>query len=128
MITQKFITLPAFKRGMHLITHIIDEELNEQAKKTGLVKRTLDLEIALKDADYVHTDTWMDMEFFENGKVKTDMQDEFKKRTCSIWINKIRNKYLSVSIRTRNGNSTTNCNTYKNYKNKYRNNSSYNNR
>jgi len=29
MITQKFITLPAFKRGMHLITHIIDKELND---------------------------------------------------------------------------------------------------
>ena len=29
MITQKFIILPPFKRGMHLITHIIERELND---------------------------------------------------------------------------------------------------
>ena len=58
----------------------IDNELNSQAETTGLVKRTLDLGEALKDADYVHTDTWMDMEFFEGGKVKPEMQTEFETR------------------------------------------------
>ena len=58
----------------------IDTELNTQAESTGLVKRTLDLEEALKNADYVHTDTWMDMEFFEGGKVKPEMQQEFETR------------------------------------------------
>ncbi len=58
----------------------VDEELNAQAEATGLVSRTLDLEEALKDADYVHTDTWMNMEFFDNGEVKPDYQDEYKRR------------------------------------------------
>jgi secondary thiamine-phosphate synthase enzyme len=29
MITQKFIKLPSFNRGMHLITHIIESNLND---------------------------------------------------------------------------------------------------
>jgi ornithine carbamoyltransferase len=58
----------------------IDTELNSQAEATGLVKRTLDLEDALRDANFVHTDTWMDMEFFEGGKVKPEMQAEFDAR------------------------------------------------
>jgi len=58
----------------------VDEELNQQIEATGLVTRTLDLETALKNTDYVHTDTWMDMEFFENGKVKSDKQAEFTAR------------------------------------------------
>ena len=29
MITQKFITLPAFERGMHLVTDIISEQLDD---------------------------------------------------------------------------------------------------
>jgi len=58
----------------------IDLELNKMAEATGLVTRTLDLKTALKDADYVHTDTWMDMEFFENGKVKPSFQAEYDRR------------------------------------------------
>jgi ornithine carbamoyltransferase len=58
----------------------VDQELNEMAEKTGLVKRTTDLGEALKDADYVHTDTWMNMEFFEGGKVKPEFTEEFERR------------------------------------------------
>ena len=58
----------------------VDEELNAMAEATGNVVRTLDLEEAMKDADYVHTDTWMDMEFFENGKVKPDYQQVYDER------------------------------------------------
>lgn len=58
----------------------VDPELNKMAEATGLVTRTLDLKAALKDADYVHTDTWMDMEFFENGKVKPAFQAEYDRR------------------------------------------------
>ena len=60
----------------------VDEELNNQAQATGMVTRTLDIKEALKDADYVHTDTWMNMEFFDNGKgkVKPEFQEEFEKR------------------------------------------------
>ena len=56
----------------------IDEELNKQAE--SFVSKTLNLKEALKDADYVHTDTWMNMEFFEDGKVKQEFQEEFEKR------------------------------------------------
>ena len=42
----------------------IDAKLNKQAESTGLVIRTLDLQEALKDVNYIHTDTWMNMEFF----------------------------------------------------------------
>ncbi|MCF6276906.1 MAG: ornithine carbamoyltransferase [Candidatus Magasanikbacteria bacterium] len=58
----------------------IDTELNKQAEETGKIKRTLNLRDALQDADYVHTDTWMNMEFFENGKVKPEMQEEFYRK------------------------------------------------
>jgi len=58
----------------------VDEELNKQANDTGNVVRTLDLEEALKDADYVHTDTWMDMEYFENGEVKPEYLDKYNER------------------------------------------------
>jgi ornithine carbamoyltransferase len=57
----------------------VDVELNRQAEKTGNVTRTLDLK-ALKDADYVHTDTWMNMEFFENGKIKPQFKEEYERR------------------------------------------------
>jgi len=58
----------------------VDPELNAMAEATGNVVRTLNLEEALRDSDYVHTDTWMNMEFFENGKVKPEFQDEYNKR------------------------------------------------
>lgn len=58
----------------------IDLELNAMAEATGNVIRTTNLEEALKDTDYVHTDTWMDMEFFENGQVRPSFQAEYDRR------------------------------------------------
>ena len=58
----------------------VDKELNKQAEETGLVTRTLDLKEALKNADYVHTDTWMNMEFFEGGKIKPEFKEEFERK------------------------------------------------
>ncbi len=58
----------------------IDEELNKQAESTGMVLRTLNLAEALKNANYVHTDTWMDMEFFDNGKIKPEYETEYERR------------------------------------------------
>lgn len=58
----------------------VDEELSQMAEASGMVERTLDIAYALKDADYVHTDTWMNMEFFENGKVKPEFSSEFERR------------------------------------------------
>jgi ornithine carbamoyltransferase len=43
-----------------------DDELTNEARKTGLWRTTLDAKSAVEDADFVYTDTWIDMEFFTN--------------------------------------------------------------
>ncbi len=58
----------------------VDEELNTIADKTGHVTKELDIATAVKDADYLHTDTWINMEFFENGEVKPEFQAEYDRR------------------------------------------------
>jgi ornithine carbamoyltransferase len=58
----------------------VDEELDKMADETGKVHKTTDMEEAMKDTDYVHTDTWMDMEFFEDGEVKPEFKKEYDKR------------------------------------------------
>lgn len=58
----------------------IDAELNMMAEGTGKVLKTLDIAEALKNSDYLHTDTWMDMEFFENGQVKKEFTEEYERR------------------------------------------------
>jgi len=58
----------------------VDEELNKQAEATGFVQHTSDLAEALEGTDYVHTDTWMNMEFFEGGEVKEEHKAEYERR------------------------------------------------
>lgn len=58
----------------------VDPELNKQAEATGLVKRVTTAAEAVQGADFVHTDTWMNMEFFENGAVKSSFKDEYERR------------------------------------------------
>lgn len=58
----------------------VDPELNSQADATGMVTRTLDLKEALDGADYVHTDTWMNMEFFDGDKIRPEFREEFERR------------------------------------------------
>lgn len=58
----------------------VDPELNQLAEATGLVTRTLDIQTALKNADYVCTDTWMNMEFFDQGKIKPEFETEYRNR------------------------------------------------
>ncbi|MFA5076153.1 MAG: ornithine carbamoyltransferase [Patescibacteria group bacterium] len=62
----------------------LDEELDKIADATGLVTYTTNLEAGLKDADYVHTDTWINMEFFENGQIKPDFQAEYDRRLATF--------------------------------------------
>lgn len=58
----------------------IDEELNKLSDNTDFVNKTTDLAEGLQNVNYVHTDTWMNMEFFENGEVKKEYAQEFQRR------------------------------------------------
>jgi len=55
-----------------------DAELLEAAKKTGLWESTLDAKKAVKDADFVYTDTWIDMEFFTDPKFAAEKDKRLK--------------------------------------------------
>ena len=55
-----------------------DEELLAEAKKTGLWQSTLDAKKAVKDADFVYTDTWIDMEFFTDPKFAAEKEKRIK--------------------------------------------------
>jgi ornithine carbamoyltransferase len=55
-----------------------DDELREAAKKTGLWETTLDAKKAVKDADFVYTDTWIDMEFFTDPKFAEEKEKRLK--------------------------------------------------
>ncbi|MFH1276439.1 MAG: hypothetical protein ABIH82_04990 [Candidatus Woesearchaeota archaeon] len=69
----------------------VDPELNIICESTGLVTRTQDFATGLKDADYIHTDTWMNMEFFDsNGKVLPEKESDyyrFKEKFVPYQIN-----------------------------------------
>ena len=55
-----------------------DNELLAEAKKTGLWHSTLDAKKAVKDADFVYTDTWIDMEFFTDPKFEKEKENRIK--------------------------------------------------
>jgi ornithine carbamoyltransferase len=73
------------KTGVKLTTvtpivndHARDEALMQVAEKTGLWKATLDVKEAVTDADFVYTDTWIDMEFFMDPKFKGKKEKRLK--------------------------------------------------
>jgi ornithine carbamoyltransferase len=49
-----------------------DEELLKRARRTQLYETTLNVKEAVKDADFIYTDTWIDMEFFSNSKYASE--------------------------------------------------------
>jgi len=55
-----------------------DKELVEKAKQTKLYETTLDVKEAVKDADFVYTDTWVDMEFFLDPKFKEEKEKRIR--------------------------------------------------
>ena len=56
----------------------LDDELMQAGKKTGLWKTTLNAEEAVAGADFVYTDTWIDMEFFTDPKFKAEKEKRLK--------------------------------------------------
>jgi len=63
---------PIFNEAAH------DKELLKAADKTGLWKKTLDAKKAVTDADFVYTDTWIDMEFFTDPKFAEEKEKRLK--------------------------------------------------
>ena len=55
-----------------------DDELLKAAKKTRLWETTLNVQQAVKDADFVYTDTWVDMEFFTDTKFIAEKEKRLK--------------------------------------------------
>jgi ornithine carbamoyltransferase len=55
-----------------------DDELMEAAKKTGLWETATDVKKAVEDADFVYTDTWIDMEFFTDPKFAAEKEKRLK--------------------------------------------------
>ena len=50
----------------------IDETSRRRALDAGLLVETNDVREAVADADYVYTDTWLDMEFFNDPAYEED--------------------------------------------------------
>ena len=71
----------------------IDEELITKARKTGLWETTLDVKEAVKDADFIYTDTWIDMESFADPK----FAEEKKKRLRLMMPYQVNRKLLRGS-------------------------------
>jgi len=55
-----------------------DDVLMNDAKKTGLWETTVDAAKAVKGADFVYTDTWIDMEFFTDPKFAEEKEKRLK--------------------------------------------------
>jgi ornithine carbamoyltransferase len=55
-----------------------DKGLLEEAQRTELWETTLDVKAAVKDADFVYTDTWVDMEFFTDPKFAAEKEKRVK--------------------------------------------------
>lgn len=69
----------------------LDQQLLDEANKTGLYEEEKDPKKAIKDADIVYTDTWVDMEFFLDSKY----QKEKEKRIVTLMPYQINKELLN---------------------------------
>ena len=60
---------------------VVDAESRERLLELGLLTETLDAKAAVADADYVYTDTWIDMEYFNDPAFA-----EEKDRRCALML------------------------------------------
>ena len=60
---------------------LVDEGSRSRLLALGLLTETLDVKAAVADADYVYTDTWIDMEFFNDPAFA-----EEKERRCALML------------------------------------------
>ena len=60
---------------------LIDEESRGRLLDLGLLTETLDAKAAVADADYVYTDTWIDMEYFNDPAFAGE-----KERRCALML------------------------------------------
>ena len=62
------------------LTHepALDQELLDEAKRSGFYKTETDVKKAVKDADFVYTDTWVDMELFLDPKFKEEKEKRIR--------------------------------------------------
>ena len=79
------LTVGCTKTGMEFTlcaperhTISLDQDLIDTAKKTGLYFEVKNPKQAVKDADVVYTDTWIDMELFFNPKFKEEKERRMK--------------------------------------------------
>lgn len=80
------LTIGSIKVGMKItvvapIIHqpSLDRGLIEEAEKSGLYYTTLNIKEAIKEADIVYTDTWVDMELFSDPKFKKEKEKRIEK-------------------------------------------------
>ena len=71
----------------------IDKDLKKRITEQGLLTETLDLTTALRTADYAYTDTWVDMEFFNNP----DFQDLKQQRLDTMLPYQLNSKVMESS-------------------------------
>lgn len=81
------LALVCAKLGIHIylaapLVHpeSVDPNLQDVLKASPFVHRTLDIAEALEEASFVHTDTWMDMEYFDGAHIKDAFKVEFQHR------------------------------------------------